>query len=539
MSDGMTFPTLDLADGEYTADDWTGMVLADEEALIAAAFPTKPPSVWFNNPKLTRLTPLTIEDDGRVFGHIASWHTSHIGMTGGIKAPKSRSNYAFFATGILDTDDGNKVNVGQITLTGGHAPLDGRLPDVVAHYDNTKSAVMDVSVGEDRHGIWVAGALRPDIDDLRLRAIRASSVSGDWRPINGHLELVAVCAVNVPGFPIPRARVAAGATMALVAAGTEQLVEAAIAERAHEEAEPEPVVASEVAVVEAEEAQVMEQDEPTDLIQEIIDVPPPPPPEPSRENNGYRDLVVVSEDVAAGLLSLDERIARIEAVLTDKVVDRRESIRGRIEEAITQSRMVSLPDPELGEEIPGTVETITPEPEEEPEAKPEDQIAILRSRVHKPVPATADSLRQRVHGRPAVKLEPEPEPEPEPVSEAEAESEAEPEAEPEVTAAVEPEVELWEDGYDMILTLDGVAAAATAVTGTATSTWNAKKRKQAASKGQAMKDGSFPIADCRDVEKAVHAMGRSKKSVATVKRHIVKRARSLGCTSHLPDTWGK
>ena len=107
---------------------------------------------------------------------------------------------------MLDTDDGKKVNVGQITLTGGHAPLDGKLPDVVAHYDNTKSAVMDVSVGEDKHGIWVAGALRPDIDELRLRAIRASSVSGDWRPINGHLELVAVCAVNVPGFPIPRAR---------------------------------------------------------------------------------------------------------------------------------------------------------------------------------------------------------------------------------------------------------------------------------------------------------------------------------------------
>ena len=54
-----------------------------------------------------------------------------------------------------------------------------------------------------------------------------------------------------------------------------------------------------------------------------------------------------------------------------------------------------------------------------------------------------------------------------------------------------------------------------------------------------MKDGSFPIADCTDVAKAVHAIGRSKKSVATVKRHIIKRARSLNCTGKLPDDWTK
>ena len=37
--------------------------------------------------------------------------------------------------------------------------------------------------------------------------------------------MVAVCAVNVPGFPIPRARVAAGIPVALVAAGTGELVD--------------------------------------------------------------------------------------------------------------------------------------------------------------------------------------------------------------------------------------------------------------------------------------------------------------------------
>ena len=132
-------------------------------------------------------------------------------------------------------DGGDDINVGQITLVGGHASLEASVADAVAHYDNTDSAMMDVAVGEDRHGIWVAGALRPDVDELRLRKLRASGVSGDWRPINGNLEMVACCAVNVPGFPIPRARVAAGMPVALVAAGSTEVVEAMLRQAAASE----------------------------------------------------------------------------------------------------------------------------------------------------------------------------------------------------------------------------------------------------------------------------------------------------------------
>jgi len=218
----------DVADGVYAGTlDWEGMIRQPTGALVAAGFPAKPPSAWFANPNLDRLSPLTITSDGHVFGHIASWRQDHIGMSGSIKAPKSKSGYAFFATGVLETQEGKLVNVGQITLTGGHAPLEASVAEAVAHYDSTDSAIMDVAVGEDRHGIWVAGGLRPTVDENQLRAIRASSVSGDWRPINGSLEMVAVCAVNVPGFPIPRARVASGQPMALVAAGTGALVDLA------------------------------------------------------------------------------------------------------------------------------------------------------------------------------------------------------------------------------------------------------------------------------------------------------------------------
>ena len=503
---------LDLADGIYTAD-WSGMVrMHDQETLLAAAFPTKPPSGWFTNPKLRSLTPLTIEDDGRVFGHIASWHTSHIGMTGGIKAPKSKSDYAFFATGVMDTEDGKRVNVGQITLTGGHAPLDGKLPDVVAHYDNTKSAVMDVSVGEDKHGIWVAGALRPDIDELRLRAIRASSVSGDWRPINGHLELVAVCAVNVPGFPIPRARVAAGATMALVAAGVEQLVEQAIQDHEHEASSLDGAIES------------SDEDRPA----------PSDQTDPAAPSNGHRDLVVVSEDVAAGLLTLDERLTRIESALTDQVTDRRVAIRSQIEDAIRAAREIQF-NPDGDGEVTGT---------DEPVVEVTDPIAMLRTRVHPEAPADPMlSLRERVHGRPAVATSSEDQSVNVALGEPVSEDEAQAIQEEGVEAAAEVEVaeseDDWDDGLDIAYSLDEAVAASAALVATSTKSWTAGKRKQAASKGQAMKDGSFPIADCTDVGKAVHAMGRSKKSVATVKRHIIKRARSLNCTGKLPDDWTK
>ena len=187
--------------------------------IVAGSIPVVPPSSWFEDPKLNKATPLTVDDEGRVFGHIAAWHVDHIGMSFGTKPPRSRSKYAYFHTGVVRTDSGKDVPVGQLTLAGGHASLEASAAEAVRHYDDTASAIADVHAGEDAFGIWVAGALRPGTTPEQVRALRASAPSGDWRPVKGQLELVAVCQVNVPGFPIARARVASGAVMALVAAG--------------------------------------------------------------------------------------------------------------------------------------------------------------------------------------------------------------------------------------------------------------------------------------------------------------------------------
>jgi len=213
-----------VQDGTYVGEPVEGDVNAVlASGSIAASIPVEPPRVWFNRPVLNGPTAIQVTNEGQVFGHIATWETSHIGLPGSTRAPRSASQYAYFHTGVLRTDDGEDVGVGQLTLAGGHASMEADATAAVRHYDDTGSAIADVKAGEDSYGIWVAGALRPGTTPEQIRALRASAPSGDWRSINNRLELVAICQVNVPGFPVVRSQVASGAITSLVAAGTSTL----------------------------------------------------------------------------------------------------------------------------------------------------------------------------------------------------------------------------------------------------------------------------------------------------------------------------
>lgn len=194
----------------------------NRDALIAAAIPTAPPESWFKDPGLTSPTALVIEDDGRVYGHIAAWGTCHIGQIGKcVEPPTSPSNYAYFRTGALQTAEGTSVAVGHLTMDTGHAGPRDSASQAAAHYDNTGYVFADVAAGEDAYGIWVAGSLRPGIPAERVRVARSAPISGDWRTIRGSLELVGALAVNVPGFPVPRPRglLASGEVKSLLASG--------------------------------------------------------------------------------------------------------------------------------------------------------------------------------------------------------------------------------------------------------------------------------------------------------------------------------
>ena len=184
--------------------DSRGSIVASGHPISA---PVVPPASFFADPALCGPTPLTVDDDGRIYGHLAVWGQCHIGYADRcIEPPSSAANYAHFLTGEILCDDGSRFPVGQITMNGPHAPHQASAQQAAAHYDNTCLAVADVTAGEDDYGIWISGALRSDLDPAQIRGLMASDVSGDWRRIGGALELVAVLAVNVPGFPKIRVR---------------------------------------------------------------------------------------------------------------------------------------------------------------------------------------------------------------------------------------------------------------------------------------------------------------------------------------------
>lgn len=200
--------------------------MAPRYASTAVKARSRAPQAWYDNPDLSVPTPITVTEDGRVYGHAALWGTCHVGQPGMCVTPPREDSHPYFMTGDAWTEEGTSVSVGQITVGTGHASLNMDHRQASEHYDNTGAAVADVAVGNDAHGIWVAGAVRPSAGESRVHDLRAAGqVSGDWRRIGGALRLVGLLAVNVPGFPVPKLRThyAGGSQLALVASGIPHL----------------------------------------------------------------------------------------------------------------------------------------------------------------------------------------------------------------------------------------------------------------------------------------------------------------------------
>lgn len=194
----------------------------EEAALVASAAAVaeqqQVDAEAFTDPGLGGPTGLTVQG-GRVYGHLALWGTEHVGVPGRVTPPKSPSDYAFFHVSTVDTATG-PVSCGRLTVGCGHAEGTAGHAPTVEHYDSAGTCWALVRAGEDAHGIWVAGIVNPDATDDQIRAGASAPLSGDWRSIGGHLELVAALSVNTPGFPVPRSYAAReDKTLSLVAAG--------------------------------------------------------------------------------------------------------------------------------------------------------------------------------------------------------------------------------------------------------------------------------------------------------------------------------
>lgn len=66
--------------------------------------------------------------------------------------------------------------------------------------------------------------------------------------------------------------------------------------------------------------------------------------------------------------------------------------------------------------------------------------------------------------------------------------------------------------------------------------YSEESRESMAEEGEALPDGSYPIADEADLRNAIQAYGRAKDKEAA-KRHIMKRARDLDLEDLIPESW--
>lgn len=182
------------------------------------------PAAWYDRPEADSYTRLTVTKNGEVYGHVAPWGASHRGS--GVNSDVVRGDdYSEFHTGRVTTAEGTTLDIGHLTIGGGHADLGLGARAAAAHYDDVATAWAHVRASNGKHGIWVAGNVAPGVNDLTLHKAQAFPPSGDWRQLEpgGPYRMVACCQVVTPGFPVHemRAQVASAAPMALVASAAD------------------------------------------------------------------------------------------------------------------------------------------------------------------------------------------------------------------------------------------------------------------------------------------------------------------------------
>lgn len=179
--------------------------------LIAAAHAitlSVPDAAAFTEPTgPAEIGAITVTDDGRIFGYLAPAKVAHRGYPDRAVYAPTGTDYTRWMNRPTITAGGARIATGAITMGCGHAPTHRGVTAAAAleHYDNTCSVIATARVGENRHGVWIAGALLPDVTPAQVARLLACQLSGDWRPNRdrpGTRELVGVLAVPVPGFPV-------------------------------------------------------------------------------------------------------------------------------------------------------------------------------------------------------------------------------------------------------------------------------------------------------------------------------------------------
>lgn len=196
----------------------------------ASAIPLAAPAAWFMYPEFDGPTRWTVLDDGRCFGHIGLHEgvaeaTPHLGwlMAGRRIFAPNNTRFTRHNSKPYRVAEGYDIAVGCMVINTDHAPTDPWTTAAMAadHYANTGFLAAYGRAGKDQWGDWFAGVLAPGLTPEQFVTTKAMSLSGDWREIDGEVQLICALGCNIEALhtPIPRQLIGEdGRILALTAA---------------------------------------------------------------------------------------------------------------------------------------------------------------------------------------------------------------------------------------------------------------------------------------------------------------------------------
>jgi hypothetical protein len=186
---------------------------------VTASFSDEATVPWadFHIPEAATKTAITVDEHGRIFGHLAAWGECHTGFDDRCVLAPRPANYASFNGPKVLTERG-LVECGPIFFLGGHPdhpldPNDPRSRDKA--YGDVANQWGNVRVTDGQIGPWISGRVTPGLSANALYVARGSRISGHWK--RGELRAIVSC--NVDGFNMPGSELAASMDGAIIRDG--------------------------------------------------------------------------------------------------------------------------------------------------------------------------------------------------------------------------------------------------------------------------------------------------------------------------------
>lgn len=179
-----------------------GGVLDLDQVRQARAAITAMRADYYLPEELTARLPWTIEDDGRMHGHLFGWNDCHRSFAGRCERPDRQQDFSDFHTGTTVLDDGTRIRTGVLTFADLHAPGGNLTPGQLQQLmEDTGTQLGTLRLYADEIGVQGVGQVFDDVPATQLARALAGFPSGDWRKVAGTWSLFGLHVVNTPGYP--------------------------------------------------------------------------------------------------------------------------------------------------------------------------------------------------------------------------------------------------------------------------------------------------------------------------------------------------